>query len=955
MPLPRTLLSVPPAVTEVYHEITGSDPESVFVTHDPPGGKLGSGGGTAHLLTEAWNASDSGPIGDWMEEHKRILLHAGGQSRRLPAYAATGKALLPVPVFRWSTGQRLDQTLMDLQLPLLRELLRKAPDSMHTLVASGDVLVWNEEELPALPEVDVLCVGLWSSPESASNHGVFFTPRSHPEQFEFMLQKPSPEVIQENASQHLFLLDVGIWMFSSRALDVLLKKCGWDAEAGAYANGLPDEFDLYTAFGQALGRTPTEPDPEISALSCAVLPLGDAEFYHFGTSQDLVASALALQNRVHDQRRIRTPLVKPHPAIFVQNAYTPCPMDHENRNLWIENACLGPRWTLNENHVLTGIPENDWDVTLPDGICLDMVPVGEKQFALRPYGFGDAFRGALSAEATTWMHRPAAEWFQKRGLAVPETDDLQRTPLFPVLDAEDIDGNWIAWMIDQPDAAGFAERYQQAERLSAETLSTRANLRRLAEQRKQNLANASLPALARHAHRSVFYQVDLDTTARIYQSCEDLPFPETPDPESDLFPYIHDRMFHARLRQLNAEGGEKESEEAFAALRDAIIEPYRGKMPTPENTLLSDQVVWARAPVRLDLAGGWTDTPPYCFFHGGHVVNLAVELNGQPPIQVFARISETPRITLRSIDLGITQHVETYEEIGSYAELGSGFSIPKAALALAGFHPDFQTSPLHSLREQLEEFGGGIELSLLCAVPKGSGLGTSSNLAATVLGALSELCGLGWDLTDVGNRTLALEQMLTSGGGWQDQYGGITHGLKLLQTKAGLDQTPDIRWLPDHLFTDPLHKERFLLYYTGITRVAKGILGEIVQGMFLNRKEHLEYLQALNRHAIDTYESLQRGHLEDIGRQIDRTWQLNQALDPGTNPPEVQELLEPLKPHLLGCKLLGAGGGGYLLMVTPDATASAAIRKHLSEHAPNERARFVDFNLSTSGLQVTRS
>jgi len=197
--------------------------------------------------------------------------------------------------------------------------------------------------------------------------------------------------------------------------------------------------------------------------------------------------------------------------------------------------------------------------------------------------------------------------------------------------------------------------------------------------------------------------------------------------------------------------------------------------------------------------------------------------------------------------------------------------------------------------------------------------------------------------------------MLTSGGGWQDQYGGITHGLKLLQTKAGLDQTPDIRWLPDHLFTDPVYKERFLLYYTGITRVAKGILGEIVQGMFLNRKEHLECLQALNRHAHDTYESLQRGQLEEIGKQIQRTWELNQALDPGTNPPEVQELLEPLSPHLLGCKLLGAGGGGYLLMVTPDAAASAAIRTHLEEHPPNERARFVDFNQSTKGLQVTRS
>ena len=66
-----------------------------------------------------------------------------------------------------------------------------------------------------------------------------------------------------------------------------------------------------------------------------------------------------------------------------------------------------------------------------------------------------------------------------------------------------------------------------------------------------------------------------------------------------------------------------------------------------------DQIVWARSPVRLDLAGGWTDTPPYCIEHGGKVLNVAVDLNGQPPIQVFARLSDRPELVVRSIDLGV--------------------------------------------------------------------------------------------------------------------------------------------------------------------------------------------------------------------------------------------------------------------------------------------------------------
>lgn len=953
---PQTLISVPPALSACFKQIAGERVSGVFVTHDPVGAKLGSGGGTAHLLHEAFLADKrGGAFADWLAEQERILLHAGGQSRRLPAYAAGGKSLIPVPVFRWSTGQRLDQTLMDLQLPLLRQLLAQAAPSVRTLVASGDVLVWHEGHLPLIPEADVVCVGLWSSPEAASNHGVFFTPRSRPAELEYMLQKPEPEEIQSRASQHLFLLDVGIWLFSDRAVEVLMRKCGWQEDGGGFANGVPDTFDLYQAFGEALGRQPTQPDSEISALSCAVLPLNDGEFYHFGTSQDMIASSLALQNRIHDQRKIHSPLIKPHPAIFVQNAYTPCPMDHQNRNVWIENSHLAPGWVLHHNHVLTGVPENDWTLEVPEGICLDFTAVNENETVVRVYGFDDKFKGAVDDSATLWMGQSAGNWFRDRGLALPAGGDIQQTPIFPVCQNDQLDQEMMQWLIHGGELPAVRERFMRLEKISAEEIASRADLPRMQQIRRARLISASLPALARHAHRSVFYQVDLNTVADLYAEHPEINLPEVPDPDHNLFSYIHHQMFLSRLSVLRGQGPGKGAQQAFAALRNAIIDPYRGRMPVPRNTLMSDQVIWARSPVRLDLAGGWTDTPPYCFLHGGHVVNLAVELNGQPPIQVFARVGNEPGITLRSIDLGISQQLTCYEEIADYAELSSGFSIPKAALALAGFHPDFQSAAQNSLLEQLESFGGGIELSLLCAVPKGSGLGTSSNLAATVLAALSELCGWGWDLTEIGNRTLALEQMLTSGGGWQDQFGGITRGLKYIHSTPGLDQTPEIRWLPDHLFSDPVYKENFLLYYTGITRVAKDILGEIVQGMFLNRQPHLQVLEALRLHTEDLYQSLQRGNFSEIGRQIGKTWMLNQQLDPGTNPPEIQQILGRVEHELLGCKLLGAGGGGYLLMMTPDASAAARLRRLLENHPPNDRARFVDFEISHQGLQVTRS
>ena len=136
----KTLLSLPPNLVDCFHELEGAEPKEWFCSSDPVGERLGSGGGSTWLLKACWQKEGSNqPFEDWLKQEKRILLHAGGQSRRLPAYAPSGKVLTPVPVFRWARGQRLSQNLLSLQLPLYREIMDKAPASLHTLIASGDV------------------------------------------------------------------------------------------------------------------------------------------------------------------------------------------------------------------------------------------------------------------------------------------------------------------------------------------------------------------------------------------------------------------------------------------------------------------------------------------------------------------------------------------------------------------------------------------------------------------------------------------------------------------------------------------------------------------------------------------------------------------------------------------------------------------------------------------------
>lgn len=961
------LLSLPPSMARRFCDLEQRPFPEWYSGNDPIGQPLGSGGGTAHLLAEAWRATGGeASWSEWLRASRKLVLHAGGQSRRLPAYAATGKVLMPFPVFRWGRGQRLEQTLLDVQLPDYRRVLNQAPTGFVAMLASGDVLLRFAAALPEFPSVDVLGLGMWTTPRQARDFGVFFVPRRRPTELSFFLQKPSPERIAALAAEHLFLVDTGMWLLSERAVDVLMRRCGWDAAAGGFSGGQAKGYEFYADFALGLGKDPSRPDPGTAVLTSAVVALPEPEFHHFGTSRQMIESLSALQNRELDQTQMGNPAGAWHPDQFVQNARLHRGVHREeNHTLWVENSVIPESWNLAHGHVLTGIPDNTWRLQLEPGVCMDLIPVEERHWCLRFYGMDDTFSGAVGSEHTRLMGVPLACWLERRGLVLADVGhpvggslDIQQAPLFPVLELEAMDGAWVEWLTQaQPKPSeDHRTRWLTGRRLSARDAQTAANLDRLYRQRA-GLRQDALDAILRHRKWSVFYRLDLERTARTF-AASGKPLPaDSGAKETDALDMVHDAMFRAAVLRHRRDPGAADAESrAFQALRDVIVREAQLNPVRPRASLIEDQIVWARSPARFDLAGGWTDTPPYCLEHGGQVVNVAVDLNGQPPMQVFVRLGGRPEIVLRSIDLGVESRVRTYEELDTYGTSDGAFSLVKAACALAGFLPRFHLDGgFGSLEEQLSDFGGGLELSVLSAVPKGSGLGTSSILAATVLAALSEVCGLGWDRPALFHRTLALEQMITTGGGWQDQAGGLFGGLKLVETGPGLVQVPRVRWLPDTLFGVENANRRILLYYTGITRLAKGILGEIVRGIFLNSPEHLATLREIGASAYSTSLALERCDYDGLAAAIRNTWRLKQKLDRGTNPPAVQAILSAAGEDLVAAKLPGAGGGGFLLMLARDEDAAIRIRRRLIERPPNRRARFVEFGVSASGLKVTRS
>jgi len=954
----KKLLSLPTNLVHYFNTIEEKDPNIWFCASDPPGNRIGSGGGTSWILKENWE-KEGGDFLDWLIREKRIIIHAGGQGRRLPAYAPSGKVLTPIPIFRWERGQKINQNLLDLQVKLYEKILDNAPKHLNTLIASGDVYIRSEGKIDTLPEADIVCYGIWTNTELASKHGVFVCNRKNPEELQYMLQKPSRSDLKELSQEHLFLMDIGIWVLSDKAVELLMKRSGYHFEKGKKLTfpEILDFYDLYSDFGLNLGTQAAKKDADLNGLTVSIKPLPNAEFYHFGTSKELISSMVLTQNRVKDQRSILHKDSKPNASMFIQNAIVKTSLHPEQKNLWIENSYVGEKWKLYKDHIITGVPENNWKLDLNEGICLDIIPINKEDYCIRFYGYSDTFRGSVFSNETLYLGQSFNYWLDKHNLDLSlfklENDtDIQSVKLFPVIKKEALDASFLNWIINPENNQDLSQKWKSYEKISADEIVDRANLIRLYEQR-DTFRNLNIPMLYKNYKKSVFYQIDLDDIAKRVAKNKIL-IPKdllSKDPYNQMHAY----MFQAKVNQYKNKNSKKEEKKAFEILQESIIETLGYQNIQPKLNVFQDQIVWGRSPVRIDVAGGWSDTPPYSIIHGGSVVNFAIELNGQPPLQVYIKPSKEYKIILRSIDVGTREDITSYDELSHFIQVGSAFSIPKAALYLSGFHPVFSLENYKSLEDQLKEFGCGIEISTLAAIPKGSGLGTSSILAATVLGALSDFCKFGWNQNEISNRALVLEQLLTTGGGWQDQYGGVLPGIKLLETSKGSNQTPNVKWAPNFIFTKPENRSRMLLYYTGITRTAKNILEDIVKGMFLNESINTSILNDIKSHADYTFSVLQSGEFEEYTTCIKHTWRQKQQLDGGTNPPEVQKIIRLIKDYASAYKLPGAGGGGYLYIIAKDTEASGRIRTILNENPPNKLARFVDMDLSLAGFQVTRS
>jgi galactokinase/mevalonate kinase-like predicted kinase len=393
------------------------------------------------------------------------------------------------------------------------------------------------------------------------------------------------------------------------------------------------------------------------------------------------------------------------------------------------------------------------------------------------------------------------------------------------------------------------------------------------------------------------------------------------------------------------------------------VTPTRDSFPL-RRAVKEDQLVWARCPVRLDLAGGWTDTPPYTNRYGGKVVNVAVDLNGEPPIQVYCRPTPERVVRFHSIDLGVTETLTSTKAILDFKNPSSPFALPKAALVLLGVVEDPATTgdagagangSADELSARLDAIGTGVEVTLMCAVPKGSGLGTSSVLGGTILAALARFFGVEMTREELYLNVLAMEQLLTTGGGWQDQVGGIAGSVKYIESVAGMRPRPEVHQLDPFLFADRGYTDRMTLFYTGITRLAKNILQEVVDRVNDYEPAYLFTHRHLAELAGDARRVIALRDYSGLCRIVASSWRGNKLIHESTSNEEIETLLAETSDSYTAVKLLGAGGGGYALFLSESVRDADALRETLATRFDNGRSRLVEFGLNPEGLRVSVS
>lgn len=330
----------------------------------------------------------------------------------------------------------------------------------------------------------------------------------------------------------------------------------------------------------------------------------------------------------------------------------------------------------------------------------------------------------------------------------------------------------------------------------------------------------------------------------------------------------------------------------------------------------------------MNWGGGWSDTPPYCNEKGGTVLNAAILLNGEKPVEVTLERIPEQKVVFDSRDMDVHGEFDTIEPLQATGAPYDPFALQKACFLACGIIP----REGHTLGEILERLGSGFVMhSEVTNVPKGSGLGTSSILSAACVKAVFEFMGIAYTEEDLYAHVLAMEQIMSTGGGWQDQVGGITSGLKYITSMPGLQQQLQVAHIELSTQTKKELDERFVLIYTGQRRLARNLLRDVVGRYVGNEPDSLFALEEIQKTAVLMRFELERGNVDGFAKLLDYHWELSKKIDAGSSNTLIEQIFSSIEELVDGKLVCGAGGGGFLQVILKKGVTRQMVEERLKE------------------------
>lgn len=372
---------------------------------------------------------------------------------------------------------------------------------------------------------------------------------------------------------------------------------------------------------------------------------------------------------------------------------------------------------------------------------------------------------------------------------------------------------------------------------------------------------------------------------------------------------------------------EEEIQECFRTIQSEVLASTIKNLSYNESARIVTEKHTAQLPLRVNWGGGWSDTPPYCNENGGTVLNVAILLNGQKPVEVTLEKINEKKIVFDSRDMDVHGEFDTIEPLQATGDPFDPFALQKACLLACGIIPKEGSS----LEEILDRLGGGFEMhSEVTNVPKGSGLGTSSILSAACVKAVFEFMGIEYTEEDLYAHVLAMEQIMSTGGGWQDQVGGITPGLKYITSMPGIDQKLKVMHVEIPEAAKKELDDRFVLIYTGQRRLARNLLRDVVGRYVGNEPDSLYALEAIQKTAALMRFELERGNIDSFAKLLDYHWELSKKVDAGSSNTLIEQIFSSIE-ELIDGKLVCGAGGGFLQVVLKKGITKQQVEDRLNE------------------------